>query len=452
MDKKELEQKFEEAGIRRVKVGGFDIDGILRGKYISLEKFWSAVEKGFGFCDVIFGWDLADALYDNSKLTGWHTGYPDTLAKLDLDSFRILPSEPHTAHFLADFWLDPSTPHPACPRNLLRTVTARAHSAGYRPKLSAEFEFWLFRETPATLREKGMRDLTALSPGMFGYSWVRSGQHVDLLEDVMDQLDAYGIEIEGLHTETGPGVYEAAIRYSDPVRAADMAALFKTTMKILTPRHGCTVTFMAKWHPELPGSSGHLHQSLFDSDDKENLFADAKAEHGLSAIARHYLGGMVQLTPDFTALFAPTVNSYKRFVPGMWAPMSATWAVENRTCSIRAINKPSASSTRLELRQTAADINPYIAMAASLGAGLYGVEHAIEPPPPSQGDATEGEGAPRIPPTLRAAIDALEKSERAREVLPEAFIDHYLRTRDYEDRQYRKSVSQWELERYFEAI
>jgi glutamine synthetase len=450
MQAQELKEIFAERGIKRVKLGGFDVDGVLRGKYISLEKFWSAVEKGFGFCDVIFGWDVNDQLYDNAAVTGWHTGYPDTLAKIDLNTFRVLPSEPHTAHLLADFWLEPGKPHPACPRNLLKTMIARANAAGYVPKFAVEFEYWLFRETPTSMREKGYRNLTPFSPGMFGYSWVRQGQHADLIEDVMEQLGAYRIEIEGMHTETGPGVYESAIRYDDALEAADQAGLFKTTMKILCARHGCTPTFMAKWNPDMPGSSGHIHQSLWDQASKQNLFTDPKAPHGLSTLGQRYLGGLMTLSPDFTALFSPTVNSYKRYVPGMWAPLSPSWDLENRTCSIRLINQPGASATRLELRQTAADVNPYIAVAAALGAGLWGIERAIDPPPPVRGDASAG--TDRFPQSLGAAAALLKGSQRAREVLPESFIDHYVRTREWEARQHAKSVSNWELERYFEII
>jgi glutamine synthetase len=452
MDKSELKEAFEQRGIRRVKVGGFDLDGVLRGKYISFDKLWSAIDKGFGFCNVIFGWDIGDVLYDNARITGWHTGYPDMLAKIDLSSFRVLPSEPGTAHLLCDFWQDASTPHPVCPRNLLKTVTARARAAGYAPHFSVELEFWIFRESPASLREKGFSGLTPLSPGMFGYSWVREGQNADLIEDVLEQMAGYGIEIEAMHTETGPGVYEVAIRHSDPLAAADMAALFKTTMKVLCARHGCSVTFLAKWNPSLPGSSGHIHQSLFDQADRENLFADPAAEHGLSTLGRRYLAGLVALSPDLTAIFSPTINSYKRYVPGMWAPLGASWDLENRTCSVRLINGPGASATRLELRQTAADINPYVAIAAALGAGLHGIERGLEPPARSRGDATQGPEALRFPTSLEAATRKLEQSEAARQVLPEAFIDHYVRTRDWESRQHARSVSQWELERYFEAI
>ncbi len=450
MQAKELQAIFTERGIRRVKLGGFDIDGVLRGKYVSLEKFWSSVEKGFGFCDVIFGWDIGDQLYDNAAVTGWHTGYPDTLARIDLDTFRILPSEPTTAHLLVDFWLEPGKPHPACPRNLLKTVIARAQAAGFRPKMSLEFEYWLFRETPQSMREKGYRNLQPLSPGMFGYSWVRQGQHVDFIEDVMEQMGAYGIEIEAMHTETGPGVYETAIKYTDALEAADQAALFKTTMKILCTRHGCTPTFMAKWSADMPGSSGHMHQSLWNQAGDKNVFTDAKGPNGLSEVGQRYLAGLLALSTDFTALYSPTVNSYKRYVPGMWAPLSPSWDLENRTCSVRLINQPGASSTRLELRQTAADINPYIAVAAALASGLWGIERAMDPPPPVRGDASAGKD--RFPQSLGAAAALLQSSSRAREVLPESFIDHYVRTREWEARQHQKSVSHWELDRYFEII
>jgi glutamine synthetase len=451
MDVSELRRTFEERGIRKVKVGGFDVDGILRGKYISLEKLWSSAETGFGFCDVIFGWDIADQLYDNASVTGWHSGYPDAQARIDLSTFRVLPSEPDTACFLVDFFLpDGKHPHPACPRNLLKRIVARAEASGFVPKIGAELEFWLFQETVESLHAKGFADLDPLSPGMFGYSWVRAGQRSALAHDIMDTMRAFDIDIEGLHTETGPGVWEVAIRYDDAVRAADQAALFKTTMKHLVARHGVAVTFMAKWSASLPGSSGHLHQSLFDSTGQTNLFHDPQAEDSLSTIARHYIGGQVALARQLTALYSPFVNTYKRYVPGVWAPLTPSWGIENRTCALRVI--PGGQSTRVEYRQTAADMNPYVAMAASLGAGLWGIEHAVAPPPPTMGDATAIVDAERVPRTLEEATRVLAESETAREILGEAFVDHYVRTRDWEVRQYRAAVTDWELRRYFEAV
>ena len=447
----EIRRMFEERGIRKVKVGGFDVDGVLRGKYIHPEKFFSSAVKGFGFCDVVFGWDITDQLYDNAALTGWQSGYPDTNAKIDLDTFRVLSHEPDTAHFLVDFETS-DAPHPACPRGLLKKITTRAHEQGFRPKFGTEFEFWIFNETPDSLHEKSFADLKTLSQGMFGYSWVREGQHQALVHDIIDTMNGYNIEIEGLHTETGPGVWEVCLQYDDVVQAADKAALFKTTLKQICHRHNLSVTFMAKWNADLPGSSGHLHQSLWDKDGKTNLFAGSGSDP-LSETARHYLGGLIALAPEFTALYSPFINSYKRYVPGVWAPLTASWGVDNRTCAARVISGGGSSSSRIEFRQTASDINPYIAMAACLGAGLYGIEHSLEPPPQTHGDATDPskEGIP-LPRTLEDALAALRNSDKAGDLLGEAFVDHFIRTRDWEVRAHQRSVSDWELKRYFEAV
>jgi glutamine synthetase len=451
MDAKELRKRFEAQGVRRVKVGGFDVDGVLRGKYLSLDKFWSVVEDGFGFCDVIFGWDVADACYDNAAVTGPSTGYPDIRAKIDLQTFRALAHEPDAAGFLLDFHGADGKAHPACPRGLLKRIVARAESQGYAPYVGAEFEFWVFRESSDSLREKDYRRLVPLSQDMFGYSWLRTAQHQPFVRDLLESCERFEIPIEGFHTETGPGVYEVAIKYGPALVAADRAALFKTLAKEVASRQGLAVTFMAKWNAALPGSSGHLHQSLWDSTKQKNLLADPKHEHGLSKLGQHYLGGLLQGMADLTAIYAPTINSYKRYVPGVWAPLTASWGVENRTTAIRLIRGDGPESTRFEYRQTAADMNPYLAIAASLGAGLYGVERAIEPLPESRGDASEA-GSARLPLCLKSATALLKQSELARTILGEPFVDHYVRTREWEVRQYEKAVTDWELKRYFESI
>jgi glutamine synthetase len=452
MDAKDLRERFEGLGLRRVKVGGFDVDGVLRGKYLSLDKFWSVVEGGFGFCDVIFGWDIADRCYDNAEVTGPSTGYPDIRAKIDLGSFRVLPYEPDTAAFLLDFHGADEKPHLACPRSLLKRVVARAESLGYVPFVGAEFEFWVFRETPDSLRQKDYRQLTPLSQDMYGYSWLRTAQHKDFVRDLLDACERFAIPIEALHTETGPGVYEVAIKYSEALACADRAALFKTLAKEVAYRHGLSLTFMAKWNADLPGSSGHLHQSLWDSTRKKNLMADAKDAHGLSQLGRHYLGGLLEGMAELTALVAPTINSYKRYVPGVWAPLSASWGAENRTTAIRLIRGDGPSSTRFEYRQSAADMNPYVAIAASLGAGLSGIERAVEPLPESRGDSAEKGGRTPLPTSLKAATALLKESQLARSILGAPFIDHYVRTREWEVRQYEKAVTDWELRRYFESV
>jgi len=451
MDNESVGNLFTEHNITTIKLGGFDIDGILRGKYVSREKFDSAVKNGLGFCDVIFGWDSSDVLYDNVSVTGWHTGYPDALARIDLSTFRVIPWEPATALFLVDYFDEQGHPLSFSPREVLRRVVAKAQEMGFEPEIATEFEFFLFREDPHSIRAKHYRDLTPLSPGMFGYSVQRTGVHSELAHALMDSMRDFGVELEGFHTETGPGVYETAIRHDSALAAADKAALFKNGVKQIAPRHGLVATFMAKWNHGLPGASGHLHQSLWDRARARNLFHDPDSAHGLSRVMRHYLAGQLRLMPEFTAFACPTVNSYKRLVPDVWAPTNATWGIDNRTVALRAVLGPTPKSVRVEYRLAGADINPHLAIAASMASGLYGIEHQLEPSDPVRGNAYETD-APALPRSLDEATRRLAESTVARELLGEEFVDHYVRTRDWEVRQYQRAVTDWELERYFEII
>jgi glutamine synthetase len=451
MDVTMLREDLEKHGVKKFKIGGFDIDGVLRGKYVSADKFWGSVEGGLGFCDVIFGWDSGDVLYDNVDVTGWHTGYPDTTARIDLSSYRRIPWEPATAAFLLDFDGPDGKPLAVSPRQLFQKVVARAQAAGFVPKMAAEYEFFLFKETSESLREKRWAGLTPLSPGMFGYSWVRASESKELVHALQDELRAFDIEIEGFHTETGPGVFEAAIRVDDALRAADKAALFKTATKEICHRFGVKPCFMAKWSDKLPGSSGHVHMSLWDPAEAKNLFHEPGDEEGMSKTMRWAIGGQVELMPELTAVVAPTVNSYKRMVEGAWAPTTATWGIENRTTALRAI-PGSAKGTRIEYRQAAADMNPYHAMAVALGAALWGIEHQVDPPPPVEGSAYTAREARRLPASLKEAVALLRKSAEAKTILGPEFVEHYARTREWEVRQWERAVTTWELERYFEVI
>jgi glutamine synthetase len=432
-----VRELFDKHQIQRVKVGAFDIDCTLRGKYLSLDKFWSAAESGTGFCDVIFGWDIGDVLYDNAKVTGWHTGFPDATARIDLNTFRTIPWEPGTAFFLLDF----VNVAAIAPRQVLQRAIEKAGE--YESYFSAEYEFFFFRETPQSLRQKNYRNLTTLSPGSFGYSVLRASENRELVVQLFDQLAEFNVPIEGFHTETGPGVYEAAIAVDTALAAADKAALFKTAVKEISFRHGLIPTFMAKWNPDLPGSSGHLHQSLWDKGHQKNLFA------GMSPLMQKYIAGLVANLPELAAIFCPTINSYKRTVPGAWAPVNATWGVDNRTTAIRAI-PGGAKSTRVELRLTGADINPYLAIAASLAAGLDGIEREL-PLPAATVNAYTGD-APPLPRTLSEATTLFRQSQVARRWLGDDFVEHYAGTREWESRQFEKAVTDWELARYFESI
>jgi glutamine synthetase len=449
-DADEARRLVEEGGHANIKVGLADIDGVLRGKYISREKFLSALDKGFGFCDVIVGWDSNDQLYDNVTYTGWHTAYPDAPVRLLPDTGRVLPFENQLPFFLCEMAGEAEA---ICPRGLLRRVLRQADEMGFAASAAFEYEFFLFDETPDSIRQKGYRDLKPLTPGYFGYSVLRSSVHAEFYRDLLDTCRVMDMALEGLHTETGPGVLEAAITVDEALRAADKAVLFKTFTKVMAQRRGLMATFMAKWSNSWPGQSGHIHLSLKDRATGRPLFHDPQGEHGMSQAMRHFIGGQQKLMPDLLAMVAATVNSYSRLIPGFWAPTSATWGVENRTTALRAI-PGSPTAQRVEYRIAAADANPYIVLAAALGSGLWGVANKVEPQAPITGNAYELASRPELdlPRTLWDAAQRLKGSAVARSLFGDAFVDHFAATREWEEREFRKHITDWELARYFEII
>ena len=445
----------EGRGLDYVKVGIFDVDGVLRGKWISKEKFASLADGGMGFCDVILGWDSADELYDPSagvQVTGWHTGFPDGMVRLLPETCREVPFEFGGKGLLFLLEFDGGPPAEICPRNLLRRVVDKAKSMGFGVRGGFEYEFFLFDETPHSVRAKNYQDLTPLTPGMFGYSILRSSVWADLYGDLLATCRIMGFPIEGLHTETGPGVMEAALIVADGVDVADRAALFKTFSKVVAQRHKAMATFMAKWSNKYPGQSGHLHLSLTDAKGKSAFHAPAEAD-GISRVMRHFIGGCQALLPEVLAMIAPTINSYTRLIPGFWAPTNATWGVENRTTALRAI-PGSAKSQRVEYRVCAADGNPHVSLAAALGSGLWGIEHRIEPTAPLTGNAYAAKVPRRLafPTTLWEAAQRLRASKGARALFGDAFVEHFAATREWEQREFRKAITDWELKRYFEII
>ena len=437
----------------RVKVAVSDIDGILRGKYIHKDKFLSAAEGGFGFCDVVFGWDSQDVCYDNTTITGWHKGFPDALARIDLSTYRTVPWDDGVPFFLAEFVAESNgkeVPHPLCPRQLLKRVLARAAKSGFSPMCGMEFEWFNFAETPQTWAQKKGVDPEPITPGMFGYSLLRANAAQPFFAALFNELGALGVPIEGLHTETGPGVYEAAILFSEALEAADRAILFKTGAKEIGKKYGVMPSFMAKWSARYPGCSGHIHQSL--SDGKVNRFYDPKGRHRMSRLFESYLAGQVAALMQFAPMFWPTINSYKRLVDGFWAPVKPTWGVDNRTASFRVI-PGSPKSTRLETRCPGADVNPYLAMAAVIAAGMHGVEKGLKlTAKPVTGTNEGSEDVPRAPRTLIETTRNFAASDVARDWLSDDFVDHFAATREWEWRQWLDAVTDWELKRYFEII
>lgn len=445
----EAKEWLENSDTSAVKVGVFDLDGVLRGKYISRSKFLSALEKGFGFCDVVLGWDSNDQLYDNVKLTGWHTGYPDAAVRVLPETARRLSLEEEGLFFLGEFVGEAEK---VCPRGVLRRVIEKARDMGFEPYSAFEYEFFMFQETPKSVRAKGYRDLEPWTPGNFGYSVLRNSVHSEFYLALLTMCREMDFDLEGLHTETGPGVLEAAITVDSSLRSADKAALFKTFTKVLAQRHGLMATFMAKWSPHYPGQGGHIHLSLQDLDGN-NVFYDTQAEGGMSKQQRHFTAGCQKLMPTFLAMVASTVNSYTRLIPGYWAPTNPTWGVENRTCALRVIGG-GPKAQRLEYRVAASDANPYLALAAALASGLYGIEHELEPTGGVLGNAYDLAPDPEtaLPTTLWEAAQRLKSCPHAKEAFGAEFVEHFAATREWEEREFRRAITDWEMERYFGII
>jgi len=452
MNKNEILDYIKNHPSKKVKLAIVDIDGVLRGKYISSEKFLSIYEGDFGFCDVVFGWDMADVSYDNGTYTGWHTGYPDAKVKLDFNTFRKIPWENDIPFFLGEFIKNDGSPLEICPRQVLKKIEAQANAAGFTPFVSQEFEWFNFAETPESAAAKNFQNLNPLTPGMFGYSILRTSLKNDYFTDLFDLLTKFDIPVEGLHTETGPGTYEVAIQYGTTILSGDRATIFKTAVKEIAYKHGVMATFMAKISENLPGCGGHIHQSIWNADASKNLFFDEKDPNKMSDMMRSYIAGQLLCLPEILPMIAPTINSYKRLVEGAWAPTTLTWGVDNRTVALRSL--PAGSkSCRLETRIVGADTNPHLAIAACLAAGLYGIKNNLElKQPRTLANGYVDESGGRISKNLHDSTQKMKDSKIANELFGDTFVKHFTETREWEWRQFAKVVTDWEMSRYFEII
>ncbi|KAF9109279.1 hypothetical protein BGX27_007782 [Mortierella sp. AM989] len=507
---KALQARIEEITVLlmddvRVKVAGVDLDGILRGKVMAKSKFLSVLKSGFGFCSVIFGWDMHDKTYSQELgVSNAANGYRDIIAVPDLSTFRRIPWENNIPFFLLSFY-DPVSRNPlaVCPRGVLKRVTDELASMGWEAMCGAEFEFYNFKETPETLAAKGHTEPQALTPGMFGYSLLRPALNQDYFYDIFDQCTNFGVNIESFHTETGPGVYEAALAYDTATNMADMANLFKLSVKQLGLKQGIMPTFMAKPYGDQPGCSGHLHFSIRDIATKTNLFAASSSSistsqqlHSptsdndeandaatsleaalnrpewetsvvgvdkMSQLMKYFVAGLLTALPSIMCILAPNINSYKRLVENYWAPVTISWGIESRVSAIRVIGPPQCEpkGTRLEMRVGGADINPHLAIAACITAGLYGIKKKLAMPVgPTTVEVEAGIAsgkvefkAERLPKSLKdSALKMMEKDSIAREILGNDFVEHYGATRLNEYQLWETAVTTWETKRYFELV
>ncbi|KAK7179240.1 glutamine synthetase/guanido kinase [Paraphaeosphaeria sporulosa] len=464
-----------------VKVAGIDVDGILRGKLMAKKKFLSIAQEGFGFCSVIFGWDMHDQTYFRELgISNKENGYRDVIAIPDLSSFRRIPWENNVPFFLISFHdPDTGTSLSACPRSILKRTVGKLREQGYGAMAGAEYEFYQFRapqshdgpernssSTATFLRDNPVNSLPPLTEGMFGYSITRPVHNQDYYYGIFDACAQFNCGIEGWHTESGPGVFEAALEFGEITAMADKASLFKLVVKSLGSKHGITPCFMAKPREGLPGNSGHMHVSIVD-DAGKNLFYRGEEDPSppypdvrfLSDLGRHFLAGLIDGLPDIMPILAPNVNSYKRLVENFWAPVTVSWGLEHRAASIRLISPPTSSgkATRFEVRVPGADTNPHFVLAAILALGWRGIEKKMEISIPPLGKGEDVGGATdkgvRLAKSLKEATQRfMAKDSVAREVFGDEFVDHFGGTREHEIRLWDEAVTDWEIKRYIETV
>lgn len=461
METADIKKLADEGKMEFVKIGAPDMEGVWRGKRVASKFFQGSLEDGFAQCDVLFGWDIAENVLPNLQFSNWERGFADIVMKPDLSTFRPVPWEENVYACICDLWTEHGEPVVIAPRYVLGKVVERARAMGFEPMAASELEFRFFRENQMSVRDKDFGpNLTPLNPGMNCYAISQSSADDHLLGRIARMMRDHEVEIEGYNREHGPGMYEMNIRYADAVGAGDRTMLFKTGVKEICHQLGLTASFMAKWNDQEDGSSGHSHMSLWDLNGERNLFWDDTAEDHMSPLMRHFLAGLLAKMPEFMALYAPVINSYKRYVEGTWAPLNTTWGMDNRTCSVRIINS-GRRSIRVENRVPGADANFYLVFAAMLASGLYGVEHKLQLPARLDGNAYDQATIDRaieagqihsLARNLTVATDKLEHSEIAREYLGNDFIDHFVATRRWEVKEYEKSVSNWERRRYLELI
>lgn len=450
----DLQSFIDDNGIKVVKMGAPDIDGIWRGKRIMSRYFVESVaQSGSNACDILFGWDMLDQPNPGITYTGWHTGYPDITFMPDLATLHVVPDEPGTAAVICDINTMSGEPLEISPRQVLRRVIERANSHGLQPICAYEFEFFLFEGTPKELARKGWRELVPITEGNHTYSIYRDVGNEFIIGEIRDQLAEVGVFIEASNSEYGPGQFEVNIHYGSALEAADSALLLKHKVKEIAVKHGYTASFMAKIKAEYPGSSGHVHQSLVSLETGEPVFSNKESPGELSDLGMKYLAGLLEGAKDLTAINLPVPNSYRRIAGAEWAGSSVTWGEDNRTVAFRSI--PSGGpAARVENRIPGSDTNPYLVLAASIASGILGIERGLTPPEAIVGNAYAlgADSDLRLPNTLEKAIDIFEQSDWAKEIFGEKFVKHYTQTRRWEIEQDLISIPDWEVARLIEHI
>jgi glutamine synthetase len=446
----ELRQMVRDGSVDTVIVALTDMQGRLMGKRVQAEAFLNGVvDHGIHFCTYLLGTDMEMNTPDGFKLMNWETGYGDWIGRQDWSTTRILPWLEGTAIVLCDAVDDAGTEIPVSPRTMLRRQVERASGLGYTVKAGTEFEFYVLSDTYEDLSEKGYNDIERVGYYNEDYHLLQATKLEPLYRQIRNQMTAARIPIEFSKGEAAPSQHEVNIRYDAVMESADRSVLFKHGAKEIAWLNGYGLTFMAKPYAEWTGSSGHLHISLWGPDGKA-LFIDpaSTASYGMSQTMRWFLGGMMALQRELALFIAPNINSYKRYAVASWAPVNVVWGRDNRTTGFRIVG--SGSALHIENRFPGGDMNAYLAYAAEVGAGLYGIQHKIEPPAEFHGNGYAATGCDRMPRALYEAISLLEGSKAAVEIFGQDVVDHYLNAARVERDAYDAAVHAWDRERYLE--
>lgn len=444
----DLKSRVTDGSIDTVLACFVDMQGRLMGKRFHAVNFVETSFKETHCCNYLLATDLEMATPDGYASTSWQTGYGDYVMAPDLTTLRTVPWLEGTALVLCDV-LDHHThaPVPHDPRAILKKQVARLRDLGFDAMMATELEFFLFEKSLDEIRAGGFRDLTPISGYNEDYNIFQTTKEEGVMRPIRNYLYAAGLPIENSKGEAEAGQEELNIRYAPALDCADHHSIAKHAIKEIAWQNGRAASFLPKWHHDRVGSSSHVHQSLWQGETP--AFFDKDADLGMSELMKNYMAGLIAYAPDYTFFLAPYVNSYKRFAKGTFAPTKTVWSVDNRTAGFRLCGADT-KGVRVECRIGGSDLNPYLAQAAMLAAGIKGIEDKMELSPPTRGDVYEDAKAADIPQTLRAATETLRKSAFLREAFGDDVIDHYTRCAEWEQEEFDRVVTDWEIARGFE--
>lgn len=449
-----LQTMVEQGDVETVLTVFPDLYGRLMGKRIDADYFLEYIaEGGMHACDYLLTTDMEMDVVEGYKFANWERGYGDFHCLPDLSTLRQVTWLEKSALVLCDVETEPGhEPVGIAPRTMLKGQLARLAEAGFQANMASEIEYYIFKETYDSAKEKHFEDLNTFGWYLEDYHMLQGSKEDALNGAARRHMTQSGIPVEFSKGEWGPGQHELNLRYAPALEMADRHVIYKQGFKEIALAQGLAVTFMAKWRSDLSGSSCHIHLSLWDNDSHQNAFV-GEGQFGpaqVSDLFRWFLGGWMAHTQELMPFYAPNPNSYKRYSYQSWAPTNIAWSYDNRTAGFRVVGR--GPSLRIECRIPGADVNPYLAYAASIAAGLHGIENQIEPPPMFEGDVYGATDLPRVPASLRQAADALEASAMLRAAFGDEVVDHYVHFFRTEQRKYDEAVTGWERERYFERV